>query len=242
MNARIPLYVQIQSFIRRGIDEGQFEQGERLPSEPELAQRFATTRATVAKALQQLVFEGVISRRIGSGTFVGRKRIEDRVDTSLFESFEDHMLAAGETLEYEVIGFRAARASAETAKHLQLAPGAAVSRLERLRKVAGRVVAMEVRFLPWAIARGIKAEWLARATIQDILRGRLGLQIERIDNVVSATVAAPKLAKRLGARATRALLVREHTILGSGGRPLLHGKTYYVGDFSIRYTLSAARR
>jgi GntR family transcriptional regulator len=237
MNSRLPLYVQIQNYIRKGIETGRFAEGDRLPSEPELAQRFATTRATVAKAFQQLVFEGAISRRIGSGTFVGNGKIEDRVDTNSFGSFEDHVLAAGETLQYQLILFEPARATAEIAKHLELEAGAPVFRLERLRSVNGHVVALEVRFLPEAITKGIKQEWLETCTIQDILRDCLGLRIGRIDNAVSATTASAHIAKVLGTIKGKALLVREHTIFEPKGRPLLYGKALYQGDFSIRYTL-----
>ena len=68
MNHPAPLYLQIQQFLRLAIEQGRFRAGDKLPSEPELAERFGTTRATVARALQQLVFEGLIARRAGSGT------------------------------------------------------------------------------------------------------------------------------------------------------------------------------
>jgi len=136
-----PLYIQIQEFIRQGISKGHFREGDRLPSEQELAARFDTTRATVAKALQQLVFERVIARRSGSGTFVGSPHIEDHVDTTQLESFEDHVLAAGETLQYRLEAFEQATADALVADRLGTEAGAAVFRMDRLRLVNGRVVA-----------------------------------------------------------------------------------------------------
>ena len=44
-------------------------------------------------------------------------------------------------------------------------------------------------------------------------------------------------ARILGAAKGAALLVREHTIFDTKGRALLHGRTYYAGKFSVRYTL-----
>ena len=236
MSAKIPIYIQIQSYIRNSVSTGRFKLGDRLPSEPELATRFATTRTTVAKALQQLVFEGVVSRRMGSGTFVGTK-IEDRVDTNSLGSFEDHMLAAGETMQYKMVAYKPARATPEVAEKLAIAPGADTYRLERLRLVNGRVAAVEIRFMPIAVAKGILEEWLLTYTIQDILQECLGLRIGSIDNIVSASIASSSIAKILGTTSGKALLVREHTIFDPKGRPLLNGKSMYPGDFNIRYVL-----
>lgn len=236
MNHPIPLYLQIQQFLRLAIEQGRFRAGDKLPSEPELAERFGTTRATVARALQQLVFEGLIARRAGSGTFVSSPRIDDRVDTNLLESFEDHMIAAGETLHYELLAFESQSATPE----LSLALGTQAPtlwRLERLRFVGGRKVALEVRHLPESLARGIDARWLQERSVQQVLREGLGLQIGRMENAVSASVASAEQARILGAAKGAALLVREHTIFDTKGRALLYGRTFYAGKFSVRYTL-----
>lgn len=236
MNHPAPLYLQIQQFLRLAIEQGRFRAGDKLPSEPELAQRFGTTRATVARALQQLVFEGLIARRAGSGTFVSSPRIDDRVDTNLLESFEDHMIAAGESLHYELLAFESQSATPE----LSLALGTQAPmlwRLERLRFVGGRKVALELRHLPESLARGIDVRWLQERSVQQVLREGLGLQIGRMENAVSASVASAEQARILGAAKGAALLVREHTIFDTKGRALLYGRTFYAGKFSVRYTL-----
>jgi GntR family transcriptional regulator len=236
MNHPAPLYLQIQQFLRLAIEQGRFRAGDKLPSEPELAERFGTTRATVARALQQLVFEGLIARRAGSGTFVSSPRIDDRVDTNLLESFEDHMIAAGASLQYELLAFESESATPELSLALGL-QAATLWRLERLRFVGGRKVALEVRHMPESLARGIDVRWLEQRSVQQVLREGLGLQIGRMENAVSASVASAEQARILGAAKGAALLVREHTIFDTKGRALLHGRTYYAGKFSVRYTL-----
>lgn len=61
---------RIAEFVRSGILDGKYKQGQRIPSETELARRFMATRATVGKALRDLEHEGLIVRRRGSGSFV----------------------------------------------------------------------------------------------------------------------------------------------------------------------------
>jgi GntR family transcriptional regulator len=239
MLSRTPLYLEIQKFVRDGIKAGRFSEGEKLPSEPELAKRFHTTRATVARAFHQLAFEGLVDRRVGSGTFVSRVEVADRVDTTAFESHEEHVLARGESLEYRVLSFALKSVDDEVAMHLGIEPGTAVYRLERLRLVSGRPLAVEVRFIPTDIGKSIRREWLDQSTIQDVLQSYLGLRIDTIENTVRASLSSARIAKTLGTPRTMPLLVRAHTMRDRARRPLLFGETFYPAHFSVRYTLRA---
>jgi len=239
MLTRTPLYLQIQEFVRDGIRSGRFAEGEKLPSEPELARRFRTTRATIARAFHQLAFEGLVDRRVGSGTFVSRSEIGDRVDTSAFESHEEHVLARGETLEYRLLRYAREPATVEVAKQLEIAPGHVVFRLERLRVVAGNVLAIEVRFLPEEIGGGVRREWLTSSTVQHILQDYLGLRIAAMENSVRASTSTARIAKALQLAKASPVLVRAHAIRDAGGRPLLVGETFYPPQFTIRSTLMA---
>ena len=67
---RTPKYQRIVSHLRKAITLGEYEQGQRLPSEADLVLRFSTSRLTVQRALKELQHQGLIERRAGSGTFV----------------------------------------------------------------------------------------------------------------------------------------------------------------------------
>ena len=67
-----PKHQQIYKELLRAIDAGEYVAGQRLPSEADLVTRFATSRPTVARALQTLQHQGVIERRVGSGSYVRR--------------------------------------------------------------------------------------------------------------------------------------------------------------------------
>lgn len=56
--------------LRRAIETGVFADGEQLPPERQLATAFGTARSTIRKALNQLEKKGLVTRRVGSGTFV----------------------------------------------------------------------------------------------------------------------------------------------------------------------------
>jgi GntR family transcriptional repressor for pyruvate dehydrogenase complex len=60
----------ITNRLRRAIEAGAFNDGDQLPPERQLALALGTARSTVRKSLDQLESEGMVVRRVGSGTFV----------------------------------------------------------------------------------------------------------------------------------------------------------------------------
>ncbi|MGF6534130.1 GntR family transcriptional repressor for pyruvate dehydrogenase complex [Paraburkholderia sp. GAS33] len=64
---------KIYGDILNRILEGEYKEGERLPTEHALAERFETSRPTVREALARLRADGIIVTRHGSGTTVARR-------------------------------------------------------------------------------------------------------------------------------------------------------------------------
>jgi DNA-binding transcriptional MocR family regulator len=65
-----PLYIQIREDFRVLIANGTLKTGERLPSVTALAKEKGVTAATIRRALQDLIDEGLIDSHVGRGTFV----------------------------------------------------------------------------------------------------------------------------------------------------------------------------
>lgn len=61
---------RIREFILNGATDGTLASGTRLPTERELAKRFAVPRNAVRRMLAQLEAEGSITRHVGRGTFL----------------------------------------------------------------------------------------------------------------------------------------------------------------------------
>jgi GntR family transcriptional regulator of arabinose operon len=68
--AEPPMHRKIYGELLREIENGTYRPGDRLPSEAVLCERFQASRITVAKAIQQLKNERLVSRISGSGTYV----------------------------------------------------------------------------------------------------------------------------------------------------------------------------
>ncbi len=113
---------QLIARFKQLISEGKLRPGSKLPSERELAQKFNVNRTTLRHVLKMLEMMGVISQRVGDGTYLnsGTSILLDEPldflivmeDTSLYELFELRMLVEPE------LASRAARraGSADLAK------------------------------------------------------------------------------------------------------------------------------
>jgi GntR family transcriptional regulator of arabinose operon len=66
----LPLHKAIYEVLRDGILQGNYQHGDRLPSEAALCKHFDTSRITIAKAIHSLQREGLVIRRAGSGTYI----------------------------------------------------------------------------------------------------------------------------------------------------------------------------
>ena len=69
-NTSVPIYRQIDAFLRRLILEGNLQPGQKLPSTRELAAELNVSRITVKTVYEQLLTEGFVQSKTGAGTFV----------------------------------------------------------------------------------------------------------------------------------------------------------------------------
>jgi GntR family transcriptional regulator/MocR family aminotransferase len=78
-----PLYRQIYDSIRFSILNGEFQSGMRLPASRALAEQLGISRMTVINAYEQLLAEGYLEGRAGSGTFVASRLPEEFLHTPI---------------------------------------------------------------------------------------------------------------------------------------------------------------
>ena len=65
-----PLYAQVKKRITESLVRGEWNPGEVIPSEIELAHIYDVSQGTVRKAIDELTAESILIRRQGKGTFV----------------------------------------------------------------------------------------------------------------------------------------------------------------------------
>src|SRR5690606_12002584 len=125
------------------IKRGHIKPGDALPSERDLAQRADVSRVTVRKAVQQLVQEGVLVQRHGSGTFVAPQT--QRVEQSLSQltSFTEDMARRGMAVRAEWLDKGLYYPSPAETIILGLSADDQVARIARLRWTGDMPLAIE---------------------------------------------------------------------------------------------------
>ncbi|MCO0597877.1 GntR family transcriptional regulator [Peribacillus butanolivorans] len=88
-NNYVPLYVQLYRLLREEILNGEYKQGEFIPSETELMKTFATTRGTVRNAISLLVNDGLVQQVRGKGTLVLLRPLKYNITN--FGGFTDYL-------------------------------------------------------------------------------------------------------------------------------------------------------
>ncbi|MEK9209763.1 MULTISPECIES: GntR family transcriptional regulator [unclassified Sphingomonas] len=140
-----PLYLQLAQSLREHIDGGGIDPGSALPSERELSEMVGLSRVTVRKGIKQLIDEGVLISRQGSGTFVAR-RIE--APGAKLNSFTDDTRSRGQDPGVVWIYKSYALATEEEAAAVGVAPDARVARLGRVRLAGDEPLAIEHAVIP----------------------------------------------------------------------------------------------
>lgn len=134
--------------LRRRIEDGEWVNGDRLPSEHSLADHYSVSRATIRTALQDLESRGLTITRRGLGSFVTGQTSGVRADLRHLESISATIAAHGRRPEvvYRSIGLRAP--SGRERESLQLASGAEVLATERALRADEATVAYSYDVIP----------------------------------------------------------------------------------------------
>ena len=218
---------RIASALEAEIRSGRLAYGERLQSEQELVRRFAVSRTTVRKGLEELSSKGLIMTRMGVGSFVtfNGQPIDDAVGWS--RSLAD----AGADLETRVLRIEAIEDAALAA---QLGTdGTAFIAVDRLRSLAkrGRAISVERSRLPWLEAlRDLPAGGLQECSLRKTMRaaglfpdsGEEWAEIHRLDAEEAAL---------LGTGEGSAFLRTRRLVRAADGRPIEYVVSLLDPDF-----------
>jgi GntR family transcriptional regulator len=140
-----PLYIQLATNLRDIITAGGVDAGGALPSERVLSEQTGASRVTIRKAIEQLVQEGLLLRRQGSGTYVA-PRIEQRgSDLTSFSSDAQNRGAAPSSIW---IMKSLALPTADEAAALNISAEMKVVRLGRVRLANDEPLAIEQAVVP----------------------------------------------------------------------------------------------
>lgn len=230
------LHTQIEEALRRLIRSGALPAGTVLPGELDLAAGLGLSRHTVRHALGALVTDGLVRRERGRGTRVlqaAETVMERRLDRFYAFAWEAH--ARGVAEKSIVLEFDAVAATRDIAEHLDLAPGAPVQRLVRVRTAADVPLVIETSYFPIDVAAKLELAALQRGSIYDEIERLHNMAVTRARETIRATTLSRSAAHVLGVRSGAPAFRVERTTW-SGRRPIEWQSSLVRGD---RFVYSA---
>jgi len=99
LKSGVPFYRQIIDQVKSAIATGSLDPGDRLPTVRQLSVDLSVNPNTVSRAYTELELTGLVETQMGSGTFVGRQKVEqDDVERRrLLEQICQEMLSRAST-------------------------------------------------------------------------------------------------------------------------------------------------
>ena len=232
MPARGSRAEEVRDGLLNDLVSGAATVGTKLPNEQLLAERFEVSRATVREAVGALVEGGYLVRRHGSGTYVtSRPSRRHALDATLSYT---HMISdAGMRPGLRVLSMRSRPATAQEAGDLQLADGAPVRELERLRTADERPVVYSVDRIPEELLAGVEDRAL-HASLFDLLAS-VAARVRTASAVLVPVVADVRTGGLLGVPAGTPLQHIEELDHTEQGRPVMFSSEWHVpGIFELR--------
>ncbi|MGN6606699.1 MAG: GntR family transcriptional regulator [Jatrophihabitans sp.] len=222
---RAPKYYAVKQHLLELIDT--LQPGSPVPTERLLTAQLATSRTTVRQALAELVGEGRLVRRQGSGTFVAEPKVSWPLQMT---SFTEQAAATGHAATTELIEATREKAGDAVAERLGLHPGGLVHRIERLRLVDGTPMALETSHLSAARFPGL-ARLLKRGdSLYRVLRDEFGVEPVTAEETIETAVASPREAEYLQTDTGAPMLVLSRHSFTAAGEPVEWVQSWYRGD------------
>ena len=171
-----PLYLQVKRAVLDALATGEWKQGDAIPPEKTLAERFGVPIGTLRKAVDELAIENILVRHQGRGTFVA---VHER-NQHFFRFFRivrhDGQKAYPTT---QLIRFRKARASKEVQEKLMLGDNAHVFEFINVLSLHDQKIIVDVIAVPEQLFTGLTRDQLAArpSTLYSFYQESFGLNV-----------------------------------------------------------------
>lgn len=227
----MPYYAQVKDALRERIERGEWRPGEQIPGEPELCQVFGVSRTVIRQALTELVFEGLIVRAKGRGTFVAEPKITESLAQRLTGFYED-MAGRGNPPVSRVLKQQLTPALEKIAGYLNVQVGTQLVEIERLRFINEEPLVLVTTYIPHLRCPGLLDADLTRQSLYTWMENACGLVIARGRRTLEAVAAAPRESELLQVPVGAPLMLLNSICALEDGTPIEYYHALHRGDRS----------
>ena len=229
----IPQRITKQSQTRDSVIEliEQLGVGRAIPSERQLSSDLGVSRLTVRAALDDLVRDGYLVRRRGSGTFVREPKIAQELTMT---SFSEDMERRGMRPGSKTLSLETTMAGAYLGRALHVSPSERIVVAKRLRMADNETMAIETLHVPASFVPDLLPDDLDRGSFYELLYDRYGIELESGVQTIEPTVTNEEESESLGVPLHSPAFQFERTSRSSSCAIVEFVRSIYRGD---RYRL-----
>jgi len=225
-NNGVPLHLQVERLVRELIEKPNYQKGELLPKEVEMANQLGISRNTVRQAIGKLVIEGLLERKKGVGTKVATQNISTKLQSWM--SFTQEMNRKGIAFTNFEITTQLIKAPEEIAKALEIPENSEVLKLSRLR---GDVDGPFVYFVSWLHPRiGLTEKEDFTRPLYEIIEKDHSIIVDLSREEIKAASADKNISGKLQIKENATILERIRKVYDPGKRPIEYCIGYYRSD------------
>lgn len=235
-NSPIPLHFQIEEQLRAAIKTDKYQNGAKFPNEVDLSKQLGISRSTLRQSINKLVYDGLLVRKKGVGTFAKKMAISSKAQN--WQSFSQEMKAFGISIKNYQLQVSWVYPDDELCLFFDIKKDLKILKLERLR---GKEEYPFVYFISYFNPRiGLTGNEDFLRPLYEILENDYNSIAKLSKEEISAVSATNNLAEKLQIKIGDPILKRKRFVYDPGSRPLEWNVGYYKAD-SFTYTLEFER-
>jgi len=201
--------------------------GEAIPSERQLCVDLGVSRLTLRAALDELVREGYLLRRRGSGTFVSEPKIAQELTMT---SFSEDMARRGMVASSQTRDLSIVPAGARLGSILHVSPSEPIVVAKRLRLADDLPMALETLHVRASLVPGLSARDLEGDSFYELLSARYAIVIASAHQAIEPIVTNEEESAELGLPLHSPAFLFERATKSESGEIIEFVRSIYRGD------------
>ncbi len=231
-----PLYQQLMDELKMLIHTGVYKYGEKIPTEPELAQKYEVSRITVRRTIEELCSQGYLVKQQGKGTFVETPKIYRKVEQHSNMSFTETCKINGRAPSSHVLSCETIFPEEWHRTFLRLDEGEYLIYIQRILSADDVPIIHEHIFLPSGKFEGFAADKLENGSLFQLLKQQYNVNSsEKSRSTIEIGTASQKVALLLNITVGEPVMILNNYMEDENKNPLYMSREIIVGS---RYMIS----